>query len=357
MDIKAEFSEKVSKLIFLEFRKESIPQIFKITAEENIYLPVRPIRVVDKVKKGEKFEKIPVSFFIEGMFYVIGGDPDFKYNKIYDKILKANCTEAVNYVKGIIFDEVKSKSYEDAYILLKGLISIEENAENYDKLFIVLEKLISIDSDYKTEYTKMLDKSEKLKDYNVSYYKKALFYYDEKKYEDSWYNLNTYIEKTGDRSKDVIQLKHVLTNIRSYEKGKNLLHRDPNSALNYLLPLTDEFGDDPILYYNIAVAYRILKSYDKAIYFLNEAMAIDSNYADIVNELGINYAALGDYDTAIKYLRKAFEVTKSLEICTNLIMCYLNIGDKKEAKMHYDIAKKINPKDEILVKIGKMLEK
>ena len=70
----------------------------------------------------------------------------------------------------------------------------------------------------------------------------------------------------------------------------------------------------------------------KAIYYLNDSLAISSDYVEVINELGINYACLGEYETAIKYFRTAFEVTKSIEICTNLIMCYLNIGDNKQAK-------------------------
>lgn len=356
MDIKAEFVQKVSKLIFLEFKGESILQIFGVNSKESVYLPVRPLRVADKVKAGEKFEKIPVSFFIEGMFYVLGGDKDFKFNKIYLNILNKNCNEALGYIKGIIFDEVKKGSYEDAYIIIKGLINIEANKDNYDKLFMLLENLIELDSSYEEEYIEMLNNSESIKGYFEPYYKKAIIYYKQKKYEDAWFNLITYIEKTQSKSKEVIELKHVLENIRNFDKGKELIFTNPNEALKHLIPLLDEFEDDAILNFNIAVAYRVLGNYEKAIYYLNDAMAIDSSIVDIINELGINYAAINNYDIAIKYLRKAFEVTKSIEICTNLVMCYLNKGDMKQAKLHFEIAKKINPKDEIVLELGEIIK-
>ena len=85
-------------------------------------------------------------------------------------------------------------------------------------------------------------------------------------------------------------------------------------------------------------------------------IAIDSALVEVVNELGINYASLNDFNNAIKYLRKAFEATKSIEICTNLIMCYLNKGDMKHAKLHYDIAKKINSEDEIVKKLESVFQ-
>ena len=108
--VKSKFLEKVSKLIFLEFKKESIFEIFGVKTEENIFLPIRPFRVLDKIKNKDMLEKIPVSFFIEGMFYVLGGDENFKYNNIYITILKANEKDSVEYIKGIIFDEVKNEN-------------------------------------------------------------------------------------------------------------------------------------------------------------------------------------------------------------------------------------------------------
>ncbi|MDF2505569.1 tetratricopeptide repeat protein [Clostridium sp.] len=356
MQTKLNFAEKVSKLIFLEFKKESIPKIFKIQVNENLYLPVRPLRVADKVKAGEKFEKIPVSFFIEGMFYVLGGDENFKFNNIYIDILNANKEEAVQYIKGIIFDEVKSGSYEDAYLIIKGLLKIENNEENYDKLFMILEKLRKIDKAFQEEELIMLSKAEKIEGYYKAYFNKAVIYYEQDKYEDAWFYINTYIEKSHDDSTEVLELKHVISNIREYEKGKALVYDKPKDALIYLIPLLDEFSNDAILNFNIAVAYRVLGNYEKAIYYLNEAVAIDSSIVEVINELGLNYAALNNFDVAIKYLRKAFEATKSIEVCTNLVMCYLNKGDTKQAKLHYDIAKKIDPKDEIVVQLSKVME-
>ncbi|AJA47764.1 hypothetical protein CPAST_c16940 [Clostridium pasteurianum DSM 525 = ATCC 6013] len=356
MKTKVDFKEKVSKLIFLEFKKESILNIFKINVNENLHLPVRPLRVADKVKKGEKFEKIPVSFFIEGMFYVLGGDDKFKFNDDYINILNKNSEEAVKYVKGIIFDEVKGGSYEDSYILLKGLLKIEKSEENYDKSIMILENLRKIDKSFEQEELDLLDEAEKLKGYYKPYFYKAVIYYEEKKYDDSWFYINNYIEKSKDNSKQVLEIKHVLSNIREYDKGKSLIHDKPKEALMHLIPLLDEFSNDALLNFYIAVAYRVLGNYEKAIYYLNEAVAIDSSIVEVINELGLNYAALNNFGMAIKYLRKAFEATKSIEVCTNLVMCYLNNGDTKQAKLHYDIAKKINPKDEIVLELHKIFE-
>ena len=75
---------------------------------------------------------------------------------------------------------------------------------------------------------------------------------------------------------------------------------------------------------------------------------------EVINEFGINYACLENYEMAIQYFRKAFEVTKSIEICTNLVMCYINVKNIEQAKIHLDIAKKIDAKDEIVIQLEKL---
>ena len=38
-------------------------------------------------------------------------------------------------------------------------------------------------------------------------------------------------------------------------------------------------------------------------------------------------------------------------------MCYLNMGNEEQAKLHLDIAKKIKPDDEIVQQIDRMFAK
>ncbi|MNP49592.1 Tetratricopeptide repeat protein [compost metagenome] len=121
--------------------------------------------------------------------------------------------------------------------------------------------------------------------------------------------------------------------------------------------MLDRFGDNPSLFYYVALCYRKLENYEKAIYYLNESIAIDSSIVETINEMGINYASLEDFENAIKYFRKAFEATRDIEICTNLIMCYLNSGDLKQARLHLEIAEKINKDDEIVKEIKEYMKR
>ncbi|NMM61121.1 capsular biosynthesis protein [Clostridium sp. P21] len=355
MNPKSHFKDKLSQVLFLEIKKENIKRLFNTEVNEDIYIPVKSSSIVNQVKTEKNVGKIPISFFIEGMFYVIGADEKFRFNDIYNNIL-INIEDSDKFIKGKIAENIKHKNYEDAYILLKGLSKTENNIEIYDKLLIVVDELRKLDKSYEDEELSLIEIVKKNKNYPMAYFYEAIIMREQGDFEKALFCINNYTENGGKESLEVTEFKESLKLIINYEKGKEILYDSPKEALSLLLPLVNEFGNDAILYYHIAVAYRILENYEKAIYYLNESMSIDSNIMEVINEFGINYASLGDYETAIAYLRRAFEATKSIEICTNLIMCYLNNNDIKNAKLHLEIAKKINPEDDVVVELDGIIK-
>lgn len=355
MSTKSRFADKLSEVLFLEIKKENIKNLFHIESNEDLYVPVKASSIVGKVKTEKNVGQLPISFFIEGMFYVMGADEKFKFNDMYTNIL-VNLKDSDKFIKGKIAENIKHKNYEDAYILIKGLCKMEDSVEIYDKVLIIIDELRKLDKSYEDEELQVIEKLKKYGNYPMAYFYEALIMKEHGDFDKALFCINTYISSGGEESLDITEFKESLKLIINYEKGKEMLYDMPKEALSLLLPLLDEFGDDATLYYYIAVAYRILENYEKAIYYLNESISIDSSIVEVINELGINYASLGDYKTAIGYLRKAFEATKSIEICTNIIMCYLNNEDIKNAKLHLEIAKKINPEDEIVVQLSQIIK-
>lgn len=348
MDSKTYFSEKLSALLFLEIKKNSKINDFVIL--DDVYFPVRTNEIIQKVKKKEDFDNIPVNLFIEGMFYVLGADELFKYNKEYKKIINT-VPSAAGFIKGVIFKEIEKENYEEAYIILKGLLIVEETKENYDKIFLIVDKLRLSNIMFKDEELILIENAKKISGYSTPYFYEAIVFYSEDKKDLALLAIRNYGEFGGEQTTEVIELKNILETETSFQKAKELVPSNPKGALEILVPLMEQLGDNPDVYYHSAVAYRILQNYEKAIYYLNEAAAIDKDLIEVVNEFGINYACLENYEVAIQYFRKAFEVTKSIEICTNLVMCYLNVNNIEQARLHLDIAKKIDPKDEILVEL------
>jgi len=356
MNIKPNFHDKLDTVLFLQIHKERLKELFNIDIDENMYMPIKSEEIVNDIKNGVDMNTIPLSYFIESMYFVLGADKDFKFSNVYKKML-LNIPETLKFIKGKIFINIDKKNYEEAYILLKGLLQMEESKDNFEKALMLVDKLRNLDSNYKDEELEVIDKAKELwPDFETPYLYECLVKKEEKDFQLALVALNNYVAKGGEETSEITNLKILLSNVVNYEKGKELIYDDPKSSLEYLIPLLKEFKDDAILYYYIAICYRVIKNYEKAIYYLNEALTIDSSIVEVVNELGINYASIGDFDRAIEYLRKAFEVTKSIEICTNLVMCYLNAGKVNDAKAHLEIAKKINPKDEIVIEIENFLK-
>lgn len=353
---KTYFSERLESVLFLDIKRETLMSLFKVYLDENIYMPIKSAKLIEKIQSGEALEEIPVSFFVEGMFYVLGVDDKFKYNSNYKEML-LSIPNAAQLVKGIIFNSVKQEHHEDAYIFLKGLVQIEENEENLERLLSLAEAIRAKDKSFKQEELYIIEKAKTFENLSTPYLYEAIIKREAGDFEAALFSINTYISKGGQKTPDIIEFTNSLKGIVTFERGKELLYEDAESALKLLIPLLEEYGDNASLYYHIAVGYRILENYEKAIYYLNEALAIDDALVEVVNELGINYASLGDFNKAIQYLRKAFEATKSVEICTNLIMCYFNSGDMEQAKNHLDIAKKLDDKDEIVIELNEIINK
>lgn len=354
MNIKSYFAGKLSKLLFLEVNKENIKKIFKISLQEDIYIPIDAKYIVDNIKVQNNMDKIPIVYFIHGMAYMLGADENFKFNKYYKYIILQN--ENYNkFIKSIIGKNVKNKNYEEAYIVLKGLSQIEDTVEIYDKLIIMAEQIRKENKLYKEEELNIIQKAKLKSNYALPYLYESIIEKEDENYEKALSCINSYIAKGGKETLEVTDMKQWLKSEVDYVKGKELLEDNPMEALKYLIPLIDVLENNSSIYYYIAVGYRMIKNHEKAIYYLNEALSIDSDLVEVVNEMGINYASLGNYERAISYLRKAFEVTKSVEICTNLVLCYLNSGNLKDAKVHLEIAKKLDPKDQVVLELEEII--
>lgn len=354
MSIESYFADKLSNLLFLDVKKETISSLFNISLSEDLYMPIKSSQIIDSIKKGENVEDIPLIYFIEGMFYVLGLDPKFKFNIAYINILiskEGNLT----FIKGKIYDAIKNQQLEDAYAMLKGLFKVETNADNLEKLLTLSEAISENNSLFKEEMIVLIEMGKQFENFSVPYLYEAQLYKKSGEYAKALNSINNYKARGGEETPELVELKNALQISASYDKGKELLYDNPKEALANLIPLLDQFQEDATLYYYVAVGYRLLQNYEKAIYYLATAMSLDNQLVDVVNELGLNYASLGDFNTAVNYFRKAFEATKSIEICTNLIMCYINLGDKKQAQLHIDIAKLINPNDEVIKDIEKIL--
>lgn len=356
MDYKNHFKEKLSHLIFLEINKEFLEESLDIkgltSLEEDLYLPLSPEYLAENITK-EFVKNLPFSEFVKGMYYTLGADKDLNYNPTYIKILKSIKKDKA--VKGLVAKLVKEGKKEEAIIYLIGLYEVHKEKE-------VMVNLLSLIEDQALTREMYLDAlinySEKAIDDGIveGYLFKGSALRLKSAFSEAIFALREYKRLGGEVTKEISEEMEFLDRKSTILEAESILYENPKVFLEKILPILSLEEDNPRLLLEIGIAYRLLGLHEKAIYYLNDALAIDNAFTDVINELGINYASLGIYDKAIEYFRALFEDIRSIEILTNLITTYINSGDIESAKEHIKIAELMDEDDEILKEIKEFMK-
>ncbi|MGG7176171.1 tetratricopeptide repeat protein [Clostridium paraputrificum] len=362
MEYKTVFKEKLSKLLFLEVdwsgfkRNVRIPEQVSLKTKD-LYIPISAKYITNNVDNELKISNLPIYYFIEGMLIALGADEKLSYSEDYIIILN-NIGESEECGRALVASRIKEDELIDAYLILRGLFLATGNEEYYKKLLLVGEAQREKDNGFREILLRDIDEGkEEFNKLPDPYLYKALVLRADNDFVGAKIEINEYVNKGGEVTTEIRQMMNDIENVSTYEKAIELLDESPEKSIGMFLSLVEVFDKNPLLYYYLGVAYRKIENFEKAIYYLNESLAIESGILEVVSEIGVNYACIGNYEEAIKYFKKAFEASREVEICTNIVMCYLNIGDKEEAKLHLDIAKKLNPEDEIVQKLDRMLSK
>ena len=362
MDYKAKIKERLGKLLFLEINidgfKENIGIPNYVTLKnKDLYLPISSNNISSNLNDEIKLKNIPIYYFIEGMFIALGCDENLRFNDDYELILDY-IKDTERCIKSLISKRVEEENFLEAYILLKGYYNNSKDLDVMKRILLVGEALREKDSVFNEE---MLDIIEYCEENSLKicehYLYKAMILKDKGDFKAARVAINEYISRGGKVTNEVEILNNDINNISDYEKALELLKEDPKESIKLLLKLVADFEENPLLYYYLAVAYRKLENYEKAIYYLQESLSRESGILEVIVELGLNYACLNEYEEAFKYFKKAFEASRDVEICTNLVLCYMNIDDIESAKLHLDIAKNLNPEDEIVKELEVILNK
>ncbi|MBQ6820047.1 MAG: tetratricopeptide repeat protein [Clostridium sp.] len=362
MDYSATFKEKLGKLLFLEIDKENFKKSIGIPSyitfsNDDLFLPISSEYITSNIQNEIRIKNLPIFYFIEGMFLAMGADDNLRFNNDYEVIL-SYIKDTDNCIKSLISNKIKEDKLVDGYLLLKGYYKFSKDIDVMKKLLLVGESIREKDSGFKNILLSDIEYCEKnLLKIPEMYLYKALIYKDEDNYKASKVYINEFINIGGKVTEEINGIIRDINNISDYEIAIEHLKDNPVKTIKILLKLAESFDKNPLIYYYLGVAYRKLENYEKAIYYLTESISRESGIYEVVVELGINYACINDFENAIKYFKKAFEVNKEVEVCTNIVMCYMNLNNYEEAKLHLEIAKKLNPQDEIVQDLEKILNK
>lgn len=362
MDYKVKIKEKLGKLLFLEMNKDGFKENIGIPSyvtfkNNDLYLPISSEYISSNINNEIKIKNLPIYYFIEGMFIAIGSDENLRFNDDYELILDyIKDTEIC--IKSLISKRIDEKRYLDAYLLLKGYYTYSKDLEVMKKILLVGEAIREEEKGFKDILLEDIDYciSNKLK-IAEAYLYKAIILKDDGDFKGAKVLINEYFNNGGKVTKEVEIINNDINNISDYENAVELLEENPAKSIEILLRLGEEFKENPLIYYYLGIAFRKLENYHKAIYYLKESIKRESGILEVIVELGLNYACIGEFEEAIKYFKKAFEASRDVEICTNIIMCYLNINDLENAKLHLEIAKNLNPEDEIVKQLDAMISK
>ena len=356
------YKDKLSKLLFLEMKKDGFKRSINIPdnvqfKNDDLYMPISSEYVAANANDEIKLSNLPIYYFVEGMFIAFGADKNIKYNDDYGMIL-SYIPDSEECVKSLIAERIKKDRLEDAYVLLKGLYRYTREEEILVKLLAIGETIREKDSSFDELLLEEIDEcKEKFKKSPEPYLYNALILKDKGDYKGAEAEINEYINKGGKKTPEIEQIISNINNVSHFEKAIDFLKEEPKKAIELLLPLSEEFEGNPLVYYYLGVGYRKLQNHETAIHYLKKSLSLESGSLEVVNELGLNYASIKDYEEALKCFRKAFEASKEVAICTNIVMCYINLGDKDQAKLNLDIAKKMAPEDEIVIEIDQMLNR
>lgn len=362
MDYKVKIKEKLGKLLFLEMNKDGFKENIGIPSyvtfkNNDLYLPISSEYISSNINNEIKIKNLPIYYFIEGMFIAIGSDENLRFNDDYELILDY-IKDTESCIKSLISKRIDEKRYLDAYLLLKGYYTYSKDLEVMKKILLVGEAIREEEKGFKDILLEDIDYciSNKLK-IAEAYLYKAIILKDDGDFKGAKVLINEYFNNGGKVTKEVEIINNDINNISDYENAIELLEENPAKSIEILLRLGEEFKENPLIYYYLGIAFRKLENYHKAIYYLKESIKRESGILEVIVELGLNYACIGEFEEAIKYFKKAFEASRDVEICTNIIMCYLNINDLENAKLHLEIAKNLNPEDEIVKQLDAMISK
>ncbi|QJA05871.1 tetratricopeptide repeat protein [Thermosulfurimonas marina] len=118
-------------------------------------------------------------------------------------------------------------------------------------------------------------------------------------------------------------------------------------ALREALLAKEELPKDPEVYNILGLIYMGRGDHEKARAQFQQALLLDPQYSEALNNLGALALLEGHYDTAIDYFEKALAnplYTKPFMALTNLGWAYHKKGDDEKALASLEKALKLNPR-------------
>ncbi|WP_419726162.1 tetratricopeptide repeat protein [Terrisporobacter petrolearius] len=366
---------KTEELAFITVKKDGDFHLdgYEIP-KEGLNVPIKNDVLVKGIKEKTAQEGLNSMSIADAMIYIIGIDPEFKYNSEYKKFLSA-LEKKVNFEVRSYAGYMSRKYFElgeytDALIYIKGLITLyPSDIEGLYNYAIVCQEVATTyqkDSDANAMNAFLLEAGEKLEEiikmdenFALAYYHLGYHYYNQNQY----IKAKSIWEEAMKLGLDEDIIAEIQENIGKmdykvqYEEGYSLVFQGKfEEGLEKLLPLEEEYNDWWNLLFIIGIAYKNMGEIDKAMLYFEKILMIRPKQVDTLVELALCEASSFNMDRAVELLEQAAKIKEDPEILCNLGMAYLNTGDIDDAIYYIERAYELNPEDEITISCMRELD-
>ena len=359
---------KTEELAFITVRKDGDFHLdgYEIP-KDGLNVPIKNEVLVKGIKEKTAQEGLNSMSIADAMIYIIGIDPEFKYNEEYKKFLSA-LEKKVKFEVRSYAGYMSRKYFElgectDALIYIKALITLYPNdIEGLYNYAIVCQEVATSyqkDGDAKAMNTFLIEAGEKLEkiinmdeNFALAYYHLGYHYYNQSQYIKAkviWEEAMR-LELDEDTIAEIQENLGKMDYKVQYEEGYSLVFQGKfEEGLEKLLPLEEEYSDWWNLLFIIGIAYKNMGEMDKAMLYFEKVLIIRPKQVDTLVELALCEASSFNMDRAIELLEQAAKIKEDPEILCNLGMAYLQTSDIDDAIYYIERAYELNPEDEITI--------
>ena len=360
--------KKTEELAFITVKKEGDFHLdgYEIP-KEGLNVPIKNEVLVKGIKEKTAQDGLNSISIADAMIYIIGIDPEFRYNDEYKKFLTA-LEKKVNFNVRSYAGYMSRKYFElgettDSLIYIKALVTLyPDDIEGLYNYAIVCQEVATSyqkDGDAKGMNAFLLEAGEKLEkiinmdeNFALAYYHLGYHYYNQSQY----IKAKVIWEEAIKYGLDEDIIAEIQENIGKmdykvqYEEGYSLVFQGKfEEGLDKLLPLEEQYGDWWNLLFIIGIAYKNMGEMDRAIHYFDKILIIKPNQVDTLVELALCEASSFNMERAVELLEQAAKIKEDPEILCNLGMAYLNTGNIDDAIYYIERAYELNPEDEITI--------
>ena len=360
--------KKTEELAFITVKKEGEFHLdgYEIP-KEGLNVPIKNEVLVKGIKEKTAQDGLNSISIADAMIYIIGIDPEFRYNDEYKKFLTA-LEKKVNFNVRSYAGYMSRKYFElgettDSLIYIKALVTLyPDDIEGLYNYAIVCQEVATSyqkDGDAKGMNAFLLEAGEKLEkiinmdeNFALAYYHLGYHYYNQSQY----IKAKVIWEEAIKHGLDEDIIAEIQENIGKmdykvqYEEGYTLVFQGKfEEGLDKLLPLEEQYGDWWNLLFIIGIAYKNMGEMDRAIHYFDKILIIKPNQVDTLVELALCEASSFNMERAVELLEQAAKIKEDPEILCNLGMAYLNTGNIDDAIYYIERAYELNPEDEITI--------